>query len=143
MSQQQTSIEFHDSVLSAINFHDNVLIVELRPAYIHKWELINGNWIGTGCVQNATITIAKTPAPTKNIPVPVQISGGMISIGDIIFDNLVPVPFDKNGPIVMKLQVVSGDAVEFSGGAITIELHGESKFVEKLPEEWSPKTYQA
>jgi hypothetical protein len=43
----------------------------------------------------------------------------------------------------MNLQVVSGEAFEVSGGAVTIDLHGESKFVEKLPEEWSPKTYQA
>ncbi len=138
MSQLQTSIELHDSDLSAINFHDNLLVVELRPAYIHKWELINGKWIGTGCVQNARITIAKAPAPTKHLAVPVQISDGMINIGEIIFDNLVPVPFHKNDPIVMKLQVVSGDAFNVSGESITIELCGESKFVEKLPEEWSP-----
>ncbi len=143
MSQIQTSIEFHDSDLSSFNIHENVLVVELHPAYIHKWEMTNGKWIGTGCVQNAKITIDKAANLKKFLAVPLQISDGMIRVGDTIFDNLVPVTFHKNGPIVMKLHLISGDTFEVSGGAITIELHGESKFVEKLPEEWSPQTYQA
>ena len=135
----KTSIEFHDSDLSAYNIHDNVLVIELRSAYIHKWEMTKGKWIGTGCVQDAKITIDNACVPKKMPAVPVEISDGMITIGNTIYDNLVPVPFHMNGPSLLKLQLVNGDTFEVSGDALSIELHSESKFVEKLPEEWSPQ----
>ena len=135
----QISIELHDSDLSAYALHDSVLVIELRPAYIHKWEMTNDKWIGTGCLQDAKITIDTPIVPTKMPAVPAGISDGIITIGSTVFDNLVPVPFNMAGPSFLKLQLVNGDTFEVSGGALRIELQGESKFVEKLPEEWSPR----
>ena len=99
--------------------------------------MIAGKWIGTGCVQDATITIEHAIAPKKMPAVPAEISEGMITIGGTVFDNLVPVPFNMDGPSLLELQLVSGDAFKVSGGALSIELQGEPKFVEKLPEELS------
>ena len=61
-----------------------------------------------------------------------------MTIGSAIFDNLVPVPFNMNGPGYLKSQLVNGETFELVGGAISIVLQGESNFVEKLPEEWVP-----
>jgi len=138
MTQMQTSIEFHDSDLAACHIHDNMIVIELRPAYIHKWELINGKWIGSGCVQDAQIRIDNARAPNKMPVVPVNISDCTITIGGITFYNLIPTPFNMKGPSRLILQLVSGDTFEVSGGALSIALQGESKFVEKLPQEWAP-----
>jgi hypothetical protein len=42
MTLLKTSIEFHDSQLSACLFQNDRLVIELHPAYIHKWEMVNG-----------------------------------------------------------------------------------------------------
>jgi len=140
MSQIQTSIELHDSNLSDCKFYEGMLVIELRPAYIHKWEMLNGKWIGTGWVQDAKMRIDNASVSGKMPTVPVEISDGMISSGGSIFTNLISVPFNMNGPCRLKLQLVSGDVLEVSGRAINIEMQGEATFVENLPEEWSPKT---
>lgn len=139
MNQLQTSIEFHDSDLSACEMQDKMIVVELHPAYVHKWELTNGKWIGIGCVQDARITIENANVPKRMPTLPVQISDGMIEIGTAIFDNLVAVPFKMSGPSHLKLQLVTGETFEISGTTISIAISGECKFVEKLPEEWQPR----
>jgi hypothetical protein len=100
----------------------------------------NGKWVGTGCGQDATIDINKARIQ-KNIPaVPIEISDGIISIGKIEFNNLIPLPFNMTGLCRLNLQFVNGYSFEVYGEAINIEMKGEAKFVENLPEEWSPNS---
>lgn len=136
----QIFIEFHDSNLSACYIHDNVLLIELGPAYIHKWEVINGKWLGTGCAQNAIIRI-NNASILKKMPVnPSKISGGMVTFGSTTFDNLISVPLNINNPSRLILHLVSGDTLDISGSSLGITLEGDSKFIENLPEEWAPQT---
>lgn len=140
MSQLQTSIEFHDSDLSACNLQGAMLVIELRPAYVHKWEMKNGMWIGTGCVQDAELKIDNAIVPKKMPALPIEITNGTISVGNTVFDNLVQVPFDKHGPTRLLFQLVNGDTLDVSGRGISINLKGEATFVEKLPDEWVPQS---
>ncbi len=135
-----TSIEFHDSNVSAFDIQNKSLFIELRPAYVHKWEMVKGKWIGTGNVQNARIRIDNISVPQKHPQIPLQISDGVITSESTTFNNLVPVPFNVTGPIRMVLNFSDGTALEVFGGAFSIELLGDSKFVENLPQEWAPKT---
>jgi hypothetical protein len=49
-------IELHDSTMEVVVEKDALVIV-LRPAYVHHWELLSGAWKGTGRTQEAHIRV--------------------------------------------------------------------------------------
>jgi len=99
----QTSIKFYDSDLDC-HISDYIRPIELRRAYVHRWEIINGEWIGSGYVQDVKIKINTASAPQKRPTVSEIISDSMLSVGNMLFDNLMPAPFKMNGLICSMLQ---------------------------------------
>lgn len=137
--QIKTSIELHDSYLGSYVMQNGALIFDLCPAYLHKWEKENGTWVGTGWHQNASIKIENVKELHKKPTLPVEISDGRLSVEDTIFNDLIPVPLNMSGPSLLTLYLFGGMVLEISGSSVSIQLQGEAKFVENLPDDMAPE----
>ena len=85
-------LEFHDSELRSVVFEDRTAIVTLTPAYIHRWEMTNGSWTGTGWTQTAEIRISDPDdnRAAERPDTPCLIFDGSIRTMYRIVENIVP-----------------------------------------------------
>ncbi len=131
-----TSLEFHDSTLLDLN--RNGTSVQLRlDAYVHQWDVIDGEWQGSGWLRPVQITVADGVIPT--IPsLPAELDGGGLDVGSTVYGNLVPVPLLVSRCAVLRLELVSGETLEITGSGLSVQATGAGAFVEVLPVEWAP-----
>jgi hypothetical protein len=73
-----------------------------------------------------TATLVVAPAE------PLWILDGTIEVGEYVFDNLLPVPFDHQGPVVVRLSGAEGK-LHATGVGATLTLLGNPSFVEDVP----------
>lgn len=132
-------IELHDSMVTVRDDGSGELILDLLPAHVHHWEHAGGNWRGVGRLQDARIRIAAGIASPAAPRVACEVSDGWLRVGDQTYDNLVPVPANLRGPVSGRLILVGGDPVDITGAALSIELIGNPRDIESLPDEWAPK----
>ena len=136
------SIELHDSTLT-IAIAGDVVIVALRPAYVHHWESESGKWKGRGLVQDANIRMAGGRIQSCGSGKPIEISSGWFRVGSELFDGLLPAPFAASAEVTAMLELVDGTRVNLTGSGIEINLVGVGKFIEELPVEWAPSDASA
>jgi hypothetical protein len=132
----RSSIEFHDSTISAITQEPTSIRISL-DAYVHRWDLVDAEWRGTGWVQPVHIIITSS-ADSMICQVPVDIRDGEVRTVQSNYENLVPLPFAATGPVWLRLELVSGDVLAIAGRDITIDPAGEASYVENLPDEFRP-----
>jgi hypothetical protein len=130
-------IELHDSV-AYVTRNVGEVILELRPAYVHHWRQVGGQWQGIGRTQTARIRLtAGRVVPDLHLTA-AEIADGWIRVGDDLYDNLLPVPFTRVGAVTGRIELVNAEPIELWGTAIGVELIGPSKDIEELPAEWAP-----
>jgi hypothetical protein len=130
------SVEFHDSTLSAISQEGTSVRVSL-DAYVHRWNLVEGVWKGTGWMQPVQIIVG-SGASAMMAEVPVDLDGGEVRTVDRTHDNLVPLPFTSSGPVSLRLELVTGEVLKIDGRNITIDPAGNARYVEDLPDDFRP-----
>jgi hypothetical protein len=107
------SIEFHDSKISSLA-HDGEAARVTLDAYVHRWERVHDSWKGTGWDQRVEIVVmgaAKLTLPD----LPAELRGGCVRSGQVMHENMVPLPFTSSGPAAVRFDLVSGDVLEVSG----------------------------
>lgn len=130
-------IELHDSVVQ-VSSETNDLLLELRPAYVHHWRRVAGEWRGTGRTQAARIRLTGGQvAPNPPLP-PTEIAGGWIRVGEDFYDGLLPAPLSRVGVISAHLELVNAESMDLVGTAIAVELVGPFEDIEELPADWAP-----
>jgi hypothetical protein len=130
-------IEFHDSTLTSINASAATREIVL-DAYVHRWELINGQWRGTGWEQPVRIVMQNAVGPSNTCALPAAISAGELRANEATPGNLVSLPFKSSAEFDLSLQLLGGGVVEISGRGLQIEAVGDGNFIEDLPAEWKP-----
>ena len=124
MPQLPHAIELHDSILAAMRREGDTLVLELRPAYVHR--------DGAGWSQDADLRLAGAIDAAVPIDLPLAIWDGALDTPDGSFDGLLPVPLAISGPVRFACELVSGVCIDIAAGALRIELLGEARFIETL-----------
>lgn len=132
-----TQIELHDSRVT-VNGAGDAVVVRLCPAYVHHWSHDPAGWRGNGCAQAAEILIEGGSVAAPPADGVFEISDGWIQVGEAIYRNMIPAPLTERVPIRGMLELVNADPIEFAGVGISVRLVGDSRFIERLPDEWAP-----
>ena len=118
------SIELHDSRLAEIRHDGASTTIRLSPAYVHR--------DGKGWSQEAELVIAGGIGDALDVALPVQISDGSLKTAQGPYQNLLTLPLDDHGPVVLELELVSGGSVRFTGKSVKIGLIGQAEFIENV-----------
>jgi hypothetical protein len=132
-----TWIEFHDSILAAVN-HIGADVEIVLDAYVLRWEASGNVWTGTGWTQAVRIRLSGIRDRSVVPLLPTDISDGHLRVGTATHDNLVPLPFEAADAINLWLQLSNSEVLEFAGRGVQIDAVGEARFVEDLPLDLRP-----
>jgi hypothetical protein len=113
-------------------------LVHFPSVYIHQFDGGLFEDAGTGWTQEAVLRITDAQVDGAfsvalqvwdgNI---VYLSDGSLRTGEVISDNLIPIPLKITADIELTLESC-GEKVQVRGTSATLDLIGEAKFVEKL-----------
>jgi hypothetical protein len=131
-------LEFHDSILAGFEARETRVEL-LLDAYIHRWERLDDQWRGTGCMQRVCIVVSDAVGSSAAPVLPVEISDGWLQVGAMAPNGLVRLPLQASGAIRMRLQLNTADVVEFTGSAVRIEATADARYVEDLPADLRPQ----
>jgi hypothetical protein len=118
------SIELHDSVVSSLALQDGVATVSLRPAYIHR--------DGKGWKQDALLIVEGASLKTNQVEFPVTCADGSLRGQGGPYHNLLNLPLQEPGPLVLELEFFSGFTAAITGTSIRAVLAGAPVFVEDV-----------
>ncbi|MGD0791362.1 MAG: hypothetical protein ABR920_06290 [Terriglobales bacterium] len=114
-------------------------LIHFPSVYIHQSEGRLFEDAGTGWTQEAVLRITDAQvdgAFSAALQVwggdIVYLSDGSLRMGDVISDNLIPIPLRITTDIQLKLESC-GETVEVRGTSAHLELIGEPKYVEEFP----------
>ena len=130
MPTLNAAIELHDSIVEAVRFSNGNLEVAVS-AYIHRSIGIPGVDDGTGWVQDVVIDFqdGKLTGDLGNLPA--RIFDGELHIGSQIFPNMISLPCDIVGPILLTLFVSPDNRrLVLFGDSMVVRPKEEAKYVE-------------
>ncbi len=107
-------------------------------AYVHRWEAMGDSWKGAGWIQPVRILMRDVVDGSIKPVLPIDISDGRLRVGLITHDNLVRLPFNASDAVSLSLQLTNADVLEFYGRGVNIDVVGEGRFVEDLPDDLRP-----
>jgi hypothetical protein len=113
-------------------------LIHFPSVYIHQFEGRLFEGAGTGWTQEAVLRIADAQVDGV-FSVALQVwdgnmvylSDGSLRMGDVISDNLIPIPLQITADIQLKLESC-GETVEVRGTSAHLELIGDPNYVEDL-----------
>jgi hypothetical protein len=130
LSVANQAVELHDSQVVKTTWSGRDLVLHLS-AYLHQSEGRPDQDRGTGWTQEADLRVGMATLieePTASL----WILDGTIEVGQRVFDNLLPMPFDYPEPVVVKLSGAEG-TLHASGVGVSLTLLGNPVFVEDVP----------
>ena len=125
------AVELHDSTLAAVSWHGAVAVLQLRPAYVHRWEPSDRTTPATGWAQDVDIVIGS--ASVVGGTEITRISDGSVSCGRGRWDNLLPIPLRADSGVMVHLLGVNGATLEASGDYIELVHRSEPRYLEVSP----------
>jgi hypothetical protein len=132
------ALEFHDSSLSTLSLSGGDAILELEQAYVHRWERDGDHWLGKGWIKPVRIRLTGAFPGTSTPALPADISEGTLTVAGVAHANLVPLPYEAQGDIRLRLLLVDSESLEIQGTGVAIDVIGRGQPVEDLPPEWAP-----
>jgi hypothetical protein len=131
-------LELHDSVLRASDtLRDNA---ELQlDGYVHRWETRAGVRFGLGFIRRVAFRFSGVgriagATPTVNV----GISDGSLRASGRVHQNLLQLPFDATGGVLLSLVLRDGTTFETAAVCCSLSAIGAGRFVETLPEDLDP-----
>ena len=118
---------------------NDVGVALLLDAYVHRWEQVKEGWRGTGWTQPVRCTIGHVAKSWKPPVLPARISDGHLHAPDSEPGNLIPFPFNYEGPARLSLIFDTGAEFQLEGDAVRLESTGRAQYVEDLPDDLRPK----
>jgi hypothetical protein len=127
------AIELHDSTIGRVS-SGNAGRVELDfdQAYVHVSEGKPGTDCGTGWTQRAKMTLIGATITGGFPSLPCDLSDGELRSNDLVFNNMVPLPFSGAG-VEFRMLFCSGDEVTITAAKAELCLQGEATYVEEVP----------
>ena len=127
-----TAVEFHDSTVSDISARGDVVTVHFRPAFLHKSERRPGFDAGTGWVQEARLVFTEAATIGTYPDLPCSLMDGELTVGDVLYLNLLTVPFDTLARTELRMVFDLAHTVIITGQGARFELIGEPRYVEEF-----------
>ncbi len=125
------AIELHDSELGGIKHVSGALVLEFRPAYIHKSKGRPGFDAGIGVVQDLAIRIEDALIEGDFGEIPACVLHGELQIGTETALNLIALPCDIVDSVRMSLHLYPDyRKVSVTGRRIKVMIEGEATYVE-------------
>jgi hypothetical protein len=118
------SIELHDSRLEAVETDGKAAVLKLRPAYIHRE--------GKGWRQSADLRVGAAEVDIGGGTLPAKIADGRIKNDGGPYHNLLDLPLQVFGPVVVTLELFTEELIRVVGVNAEVILHGEPEYVEDV-----------
>lgn len=126
------AMEFHDSVVGNVVIADHTVRVELSPAYIHRSDGEPASDAGTGWSANVELTIHEGILKSLPAEFPSDVWEGSLSVGGREFENIVPLPFEGEGHVLLLITLNSGQSIRITGERVALRVVGAYEFVEEF-----------
>lgn len=125
------AVELHDSELKSVRWEGESVLLELT-VYVHSSEGSPGLDAGEGWEQDAEIRIGR--AKVEHLPAGgrLWILGGSVQVADTTFNDVLPLPFDRPGPVSVRLSGAEGSFTA-TGDRMLLTLNGPPRNVEQYP----------
>ena len=123
-------IELHDTRIKRIE-RANASIVLSLSACMHESDGRPGWDRGTVWILPARLVIENGEFARPFSSTVLWVTDGHIAVGDLLFDNTIPLPFDEHGTIRLFLSGAEGELV-ISGNRAYIEPTGPAIYVEEF-----------
>ena len=133
-------LEFHDTHLASITFEGRDAVLLLRPGYIHRSEGRPGVDEGSGWLQDLDLIILDATCsgvPDDTFFEPADIADGTLAIDQVIWENLLPLPFSRCGTSTFTAILATGRRLDIRGSGARVVPRSEPTFLEWCPRDWS------
>ena len=127
-----SSIELHDSHVAGIALSGDCVIVHLRPAYVHRSEGRPGIDPGSGWVQDLDMVVSEAMLVSRFSKMSRDLDDGSLSVGNEVFENIVPLPIDVRGAVCFSA-VSQSERLIIQGTRATVVSIGDARYVEPFP----------
>jgi hypothetical protein len=130
---RKIAIEIYDSTLASVIDDGEHVVIDLKPAYIHRSTGTPGVDPGGGWAQDVLLRI-ENGTIDGGVPVmPCDLWEGSLQVGNQTIENIIPLPLDYYGAV--KLILVAQDESRFvvQGSRISATVMGDPKFIEEFP----------
>jgi hypothetical protein len=123
-----SELELYDARLSYIHLSDDMAEIHFSYAFIHKSTGTPGRDTGKGWSQEAVLVLEGAQVGKPLPPLPNTIVDGYLEAGGTRYE-LIPLPFEREGPGLLHLEFGDGTALEVRGYNPLIRLEGEKVFL--------------
>lgn len=123
-------IELHDTRIERIERADSKIVLWLS-AYMHESDGRLGLDRGTGWSLPARLIIESGEFDQPFSAPSLCVTDGQIAVGDCVFDNVIPLPFDEQGEIRLLLSGAEGQ-LAIRGKRAYLEATGAATYVEEF-----------
>ncbi|MDG3004808.1 hypothetical protein [Paludisphaera mucosa] len=128
-----TAVELHDSTLAGMTHDGRDLVLRLSPAYVHRSTGRPGVDPGSGWLQDVDLVIFEAMVDTLPSEFPVDLSDGSFSVGEVLWDNSIPLPLAVTGAVTLTAVTCGGEFLTVRGTGASTVMHGESRYFEQFP----------
>jgi hypothetical protein len=129
----RSAIEIYDSTLVSLADNSGHVVIELKPAYIHRSTGTPGVDPGGGWAQDAILRVENGTIDGSVPEMPGDLWEGSLQVGNQRIENIIPLPLDYQGAVTLVLVAQDESRVVIRGSAISAILVGEPKFIEEFP----------
>lgn len=125
------AVELHDSQVASIRWEGGTCVIELA-AHMHESDGTPGVDAGTGWTQPAQLTLHGAQAELIPGTLPLWILDGSVKVGNTLFENMLPIPFESTG--ITRLRLLGADGVlQVSGSGLSLQPTGVAEYLEDFP----------
>lgn len=124
-----SELELFEARLSYVRFSEGTAEIHFSYAHIHKTVGLPGRDTGKGWTQESILTLEAAERKEPLPPLPNIVVEGFIEVAGERYE-LIPIPFEKEGPALLHLEFTDGRTLEIRGMNPAIKLEGEKIFLE-------------
>ena len=120
-----SAIELHDSKVDEVAFVGQDLLIEFRPAYVHRSKnrpAVDSGW--GYLIPVEFIFLEATFSETGNCQG--EVSGGAVTSENEVFQNVVPVPLRIDGSVTAYVEFKSGGMLSVKARGFVSRTTGEA-----------------
>jgi hypothetical protein len=133
--ETNSAIELHDSTLSGTTLRESVLVLVFSPGIVHRSKRQPGVDSGTVWLQDVEIAIDYPADGFQPLAVPLKVAGGTLAAGATIWRNVIPIPLQQHGPVVLNLELLNGLSLTIQGGGVSVGSRGGARYLEAFSSE--------
>ena len=126
-------IEIHDSVCDRLVKPRDGIVIDLKPAIVHRSAGQPGVDFGQVFASDVQLRFHHAFTANHEIKTPIDLADGEVMIGEIRLKNLVPLPFSTSKELTANLIDVMGNELKINAIGLTIIEIGNERFLEHFP----------